>query len=334
MSEEANKKQPAVPVESPTLRAAMGVIPNPHSHPQDVPLPEAVNQQTNRDPYSCWGLDAKKNPEPALALLGEAPATAPAVGLPGAAGEGPGKVTVTCNEAGDCVAVTRTDDEGRILSVLWERDERHEISTQTAPTHEQVMEALQSFRTSRWVADTDGDPLGLYDMLPEGCNPAEVIEELATHLWEELPGDSRPQRGDKSELAHALRVLHGSKKPHAIPGGTGQQLGNESYRIIASGSQLEALMDAADALERHRLYPSSRLVDALDALADPEGNLPIPPGPEADELHAAYAEHCERRGQETHHAGDYAACPKCGARVWSIGNPCPARCVDQTNTQL
>jgi hypothetical protein len=45
MSEEANKKQPAVPVESPTLRAAMGVIPNPHSHPQDVPLPEAVNQQ-------------------------------------------------------------------------------------------------------------------------------------------------------------------------------------------------------------------------------------------------------------------------------------------------
>jgi hypothetical protein len=62
------------------------------------------------------------------------------------------------------------------------------------------------------------------------------------------------QRGDKSELAHALRVLHGSKKPHAIPGGTGQQLGNESYRIIASGSQLEALMDAADALERHRTY--------------------------------------------------------------------------------
>jgi hypothetical protein len=70
------------------------------------------------------------NPEPALALLGEAPATAPAVGLPGAAGEGPGKVTITTNEAGDCVAVTRTDDEGRILSVLWERDERHEIDTQ------------------------------------------------------------------------------------------------------------------------------------------------------------------------------------------------------------
>jgi hypothetical protein len=61
-----------------------------------------------------------KNPEPALARQGEAPAT-PAVGLPGAAGEGPGKVTITCNEAGDCVAVTRTDDEGRILSVLWER---------------------------------------------------------------------------------------------------------------------------------------------------------------------------------------------------------------------
>lgn len=30
-------------------------------------------------------------------------------------------VTVTTNEAGECVAVTRTDDEGRILSVIWER---------------------------------------------------------------------------------------------------------------------------------------------------------------------------------------------------------------------
>jgi hypothetical protein len=32
-----------------------------------------------------------------------------------------GGVTITTNEAGDCVAVTRTDDEGRILRVLWER---------------------------------------------------------------------------------------------------------------------------------------------------------------------------------------------------------------------
>lgn len=71
-----------------------------------------------------------KNPKPAPTLLGGAPATAPAVGLPGAAGEGPGKVTITCNEAGDCVAVTRTDDEGRILSVLWERDSVHSQSTQ------------------------------------------------------------------------------------------------------------------------------------------------------------------------------------------------------------
>jgi hypothetical protein len=115
--EEANKKQPAEPVTSPTLRQCV--------EPIGSALPGG-----NRDPYSCWGMDSEKNPKPAPTLLGGAPATAPAVGLPGAAGEGPGKVTITTNEAGDCVAVTRTDDEGRILSVLWERGSVHSGYTQ------------------------------------------------------------------------------------------------------------------------------------------------------------------------------------------------------------
>ena len=33
-----------------------------------------------------------------------------------------GEVTVTTNEAGDCVAVTRQDKDGKILSVIWERN--------------------------------------------------------------------------------------------------------------------------------------------------------------------------------------------------------------------
>jgi len=33
-----------------------------------------------------------------------------------------GAVTTTRNEAGEIVAITRTDDEGRILIVIWERD--------------------------------------------------------------------------------------------------------------------------------------------------------------------------------------------------------------------
>ncbi len=32
-----------------------------------------------------------------------------------------GVVTVTTNAAGECVAVTRCDDEGRILKIIWER---------------------------------------------------------------------------------------------------------------------------------------------------------------------------------------------------------------------
>lgn len=33
-----------------------------------------------------------------------------------------GEVVVTTNAAGDCVAVTRQDKDGKILSVIWERD--------------------------------------------------------------------------------------------------------------------------------------------------------------------------------------------------------------------
>lgn len=32
-----------------------------------------------------------------------------------------GIVTVTCDEGGQCVAVTRNDEEGRIISVIWEQ---------------------------------------------------------------------------------------------------------------------------------------------------------------------------------------------------------------------
>ena len=32
-----------------------------------------------------------------------------------------GYVTITTNEAGECVAVTRNDEDGRVLSVLWKR---------------------------------------------------------------------------------------------------------------------------------------------------------------------------------------------------------------------
>jgi hypothetical protein len=127
-----------------------------------------------------------KNPEPALARQGEAPAT-PAVGLPGAAGEGPGKVTVTTNEAGDCVAVTRTDDEGRILSVLWEREERHEIDTQSAALREQVDRLRLCAREV--TPEADGVTYGLAGLCMEA---ARVIERLH---------DERLQRYSQSETA-------------------------------------------------------------------------------------------------------------------------------------
>lgn len=37
-----------------------------------------------------------------------------------------GKLTITTNEAGDVVAVTSTDDEGRILKTFWERKQQSE----------------------------------------------------------------------------------------------------------------------------------------------------------------------------------------------------------------
>jgi hypothetical protein len=150
-----------------------------------------------------------KNPEPALARQGEAPAT-PVVGLPCAAGEGPGKVTVTTNEAGDCVAVTRTDDEGRILSVLWEREERHEISTQSEPTG-----SLDAFHA--WLKGFDLD--AYEQLMGPSITPGRVHEYQSAFFagWQALwmAHGSRHQRGRASPdpLGEALNSGDGSYKP-------------------------------------------------------------------------------------------------------------------------
>jgi len=45
-----------------------------------------------------------------------------------------GEVTVVTNEDGECVAVTRTDDEHRILKIIWERNTRRsETQVLTVP---------------------------------------------------------------------------------------------------------------------------------------------------------------------------------------------------------
>lgn len=66
----------------------------------------------------------RAQPHPLIALgheyaVGEAAARLARRLLPGETGE----VTVTCDETGQCVAVTRCDDEGRVLKVLWEATE-------------------------------------------------------------------------------------------------------------------------------------------------------------------------------------------------------------------
>jgi hypothetical protein len=104
-----------------------------------------------------------------------------------------------------------------------ERDERPEIDTSS---RKRLAKLAERCRTS-------------------DVRPAEVAMILESVL-------SAPQRGDKSELAHALRVLHGSKKRLLVPGACGQQMGQESYYIAGSGDQLEILMSAADALCAHR----------------------------------------------------------------------------------
>lgn len=62
------------------------------------------------------------------------------------------QVTITCNEAGDCVAVTRTDREGRIVNVLWERPDLLaalraivELADPAAPLHD--WEVVERVRT-------------------------------------------------------------------------------------------------------------------------------------------------------------------------------------------
>lgn len=54
---------------------------------------------------------------------------------------------------------------------------------------------------------------------------------------------------EATRLADALRALHDSKQPHPT-GPHGQMMGEESWRIVASGNQLYALMEAHDLLRR------------------------------------------------------------------------------------
>lgn len=55
------------------------------------------------------------------------------------------------------------------------------------------------------------------------------------------------QAQERAALAEALERLHSMRKPHPS-GSCGQTLGQESWRIVASGRDLACLLEAADAL--------------------------------------------------------------------------------------
>ena len=59
-----------------------------------------------------------------------------------------GYVTITTDQAGECVAVTRNDEEGRILRVLWKRPAD---STRSAPRGPQPTERVEGLLQGDWV---------------------------------------------------------------------------------------------------------------------------------------------------------------------------------------
>lgn len=72
-------------------------------------------------------------------------------------GEPEGDVTVSCNDAGECIAVTRTDDDGRILSVIWEREPRPLSGTSEAERLRDLMR--RSLRARQAMNATDDDAI-------------------------------------------------------------------------------------------------------------------------------------------------------------------------------
>ena len=44
-----------------------------------------------------------------------------------------GAVVVTATESGECVAVTRQDDEGRVMSIIWAKDSPSNVELNGAP---------------------------------------------------------------------------------------------------------------------------------------------------------------------------------------------------------
>lgn len=69
-----------------------------------------------------------------------------------------GSVTITTNEEGECVAVTRTDEDHRILSVIWARgtdQERAETKKRHADMHKKMDENLGRLPLSGAVGLSD-----------------------------------------------------------------------------------------------------------------------------------------------------------------------------------
>jgi hypothetical protein len=87
--------------------------------------------------------------------------------------------------------------------------------------------------------------------------------------------ETTPKQGH--ELAHNLRLFHDSKKPFAQPGASGQMLGCETYRVVASGSQFNLLMEAADEIERlsRSLSEASRWIPVTERLPTDESRYAI-----------------------------------------------------------
>lgn len=62
-----------------------------------------------------------------------------------------GEVVITTTESGECVAVTRQDEEGMIIKVLWERKDAHVHADVIRKAQAQALrEAAEYFDANTW----------------------------------------------------------------------------------------------------------------------------------------------------------------------------------------
>lgn len=138
-----------------------------------------------------------------------------------------GEVTVVQDEAGNVVAVTRTDDEHRILETLWTRDPVEDCGAVSGTLDSLATQLLAAFPMAEIMqafdkADSGAGRDGAFDLMLEALQSCERISQL----WLP-PAIVDSEHTGEAKALHTMRhkiltAIDAATKDTAIAGAAGE----------------------------------------------------------------------------------------------------------------